>query len=165
MIESFAACGQAADRLVLGGAPVDAAAVALLADATRRFGNRIEARGALSGADKDRFFEDIDVFLFPTRYVNEAEPLVVIEALAAGVPVVAFGRGCIPHMIPGDAGRVVVPEGPFVQETEFSVGTWARDPAAWTAASARAAAAAAEAHARALLMLDTVLAAIGGEGS
>lgn len=164
VIESFAACGQAADRLVLGGAPVDEEARSLLTDATSRFGKRVEARGALAGADKDRFFQDIDLFLFPTRYVNEAEPLVVIEALAAGVPVIAFGRGCIPHMIPPDAGRVVASDGPFVRETESLVAAWARDPSARTAASARAAEAAAAAHAQALPMLDAVLAAVGGLG-
>ncbi|HXC77168.1 MAG TPA: glycosyltransferase family 4 protein, partial [Candidatus Acidoferrum sp.] len=38
---------------------------------------------------KSGFYSDIDVFLFPTRYVNEADPRVISEALAYGVVVVA----------------------------------------------------------------------------
>ncbi|WP_439814797.1 glycosyltransferase family 4 protein [Zavarzinia sp. CC-PAN008] len=55
----------------------------------------ISWRGPLYGADKQQFFADIDVFLFPTRYVFEAQPTVIYEAFAAGAGVVAFDRGAI----------------------------------------------------------------------
>ncbi|WP_262382637.1 glycosyltransferase, partial [Klebsiella pneumoniae] len=32
------------------------------------------------------FFKELDWFLFPTRYVNEAQPNVLFESIAAGVP-------------------------------------------------------------------------------
>ncbi len=43
-----------------------------------------------------------DLFLFPTRYVHEAEPLVVLEALGRGVPVLASRRGSLPAILPSD---------------------------------------------------------------
>jgi glycosyltransferase involved in cell wall biosynthesis len=55
--------------------------------------------GALDEFEKTRFFARIDVLIFPTRYRNEAEPLVIYEAMAAGVAVVAYDRGCIREMI------------------------------------------------------------------
>jgi glycosyltransferase involved in cell wall biosynthesis len=38
--------------------------------------------------------------------VHEAAPNVVYEALAAGVPTLAFDRGCIPEMVSGARGGV-----------------------------------------------------------
>jgi glycosyltransferase involved in cell wall biosynthesis len=52
---------------------------------------------------KDRFFASLDLFLLPSSYVHEAAPLVVLEALAHGVPVMAYGRGCLPSMSVEDA--------------------------------------------------------------
>lgn len=51
--------------------------------------------GPLYGEDKNHFYHQIDVFVFPTEYANEAQPTVLFEALAAGASVIAFDRGCI----------------------------------------------------------------------
>jgi glycosyltransferase involved in cell wall biosynthesis len=55
----------------------------------------VEYRGALSPAEKEIFFRDIDVFLFPSRYKNELAPAVVWESLLRGVPVITYGVGCL----------------------------------------------------------------------
>lgn len=78
-----------------------------------RLGGRLEYLGPLYGADKDRFYRDIDVFVFPTAYANEAQPTVVFEALAAGAKVLSFDRACIRNQI-GDDGLVVPKDGDFV---------------------------------------------------
>ena len=58
-------------------------------------GENLEYLGPLYGENKDKFYSDIDYFIFPSQYKNEAEPLVVLEALSAGVPVIASQIGCI----------------------------------------------------------------------
>jgi glycosyltransferase involved in cell wall biosynthesis len=52
--------------------------------------------GAVSGESKEAFFASIDQFVFPTRYRSEAYPLVLLESLVRGRPVLAPARGCIP---------------------------------------------------------------------
>jgi glycosyltransferase involved in cell wall biosynthesis len=52
----------------------------------------------------EAFLPEIDVLLVPSR--NEAFPLVVLEALAGGVPVVASSVGAIPEIL--DRGRLGV---------------------------------------------------------
>ncbi|MGQ0615837.1 MAG: glycosyltransferase [Acidimicrobiia bacterium] len=52
-----------------------------------------------------------DVFLFPTRADNA--PLVVLESLACGTPVVTFAVGGVPEMVhPGETGSLAPPEDP-----------------------------------------------------
>jgi glycosyltransferase involved in cell wall biosynthesis len=68
---------------------------------------RLVWHGPLYDQDKSRFLRSLDVFCFPTQYKNEAQPLVLFEALACGVPVIAFGRGCIPEDIAPEMGKVI----------------------------------------------------------
>jgi glycosyltransferase involved in cell wall biosynthesis len=50
-------------------------------------------------------------FLFPTKYVNEADPLVIHEALRNGVYVIACERGAIAETLGHGAGLAVPHEG------------------------------------------------------
>lgn len=84
--------------------------------------------GPVYGADKEDFYAGIDLFIFPTRYRHEAEPLVVLEALAHGRPVIAFGRGCIPELLAGGVGQVVPLEANFAQMAVELLTRWSRDP-------------------------------------
>lgn len=59
----------------------------------------IRYHGPVYGQDKKSFLESIDVLLFPTSYRNEAEPLVIWEAVSSGIPVIAWQRGCIGEML------------------------------------------------------------------
>lgn len=60
---------------------------------------RIRWIGALGEREKAEFLSRVDVLVFPTRYRHEAEPLVLYEAMAHGVAVVAYDRGCVREMI------------------------------------------------------------------
>jgi glycosyltransferase involved in cell wall biosynthesis len=55
--------------------------------------------GAVHAEQKAAFLSSIDLLVFPSRYKLEAQPLVVFEAQAAGVPVAASERGCIKDLI------------------------------------------------------------------
>ena len=55
----------------------------------------VDYYGPLEEGEKERFFESLDVFLFPSTYVNEVLPLVVLEALVRYVPVVTTRIGCL----------------------------------------------------------------------
>ncbi len=82
--------------------------------------------GPVYGEEKNRFFEKIDLLVFPTKYMNEAEPLVIYEALSRGIPVLATKRGCISGMLEGGGGGTV-PEG-GVDEAIEQILVWRRSP-------------------------------------
>lgn len=93
-------------RFIVAGPAAEPDAEYQLQRAKSELGHRFEYRGPVYGDDKIRFFRDIDIFLFPTRYQNEAQPLVVFEALASGVQCVATDCSCIAEDI-GDAGYLL----------------------------------------------------------
>ena len=114
--------------LVIAGPATEQSARRLIDSATQEFAGAVDYRGPIYGSAKDAFYRDVDVFLFPTRYPNEAQPLVVLEALAAGVPVIATARGCIAEdLITG--GIVVLPEMNFVHAAVLAISGWLGDPA------------------------------------
>jgi len=99
----------------------------------------IAYHGGLSGEAKARFFEEIDLLILPSRYTHEAEPVVVLEALASAVPVIATKRGCIADQI-GRAGALLDAEGSDVAPAVRVIEGWLADPAAFAAARREAAA-------------------------
>lgn len=57
-------------------------------------------RGARGDA-KQKLFREAHIFVMPTDYAVEAQPLVVIEAMASGCAVITSDRGEIPFMMDG----------------------------------------------------------------
>jgi glycosyltransferase involved in cell wall biosynthesis len=82
-------------RAIIAGPVADIGDRATIDAAVMAFGGALEYRGPVYGVDKARFYTDIDVFIFPTTYVNEAQPIVIFEAKAAGNAAIAYDRGCI----------------------------------------------------------------------
>jgi glycosyltransferase involved in cell wall biosynthesis len=66
----------------------------------------VEYVGPIYGSAKDSYYRQLDIFVFPTRYANEAEPLVLYEAMQAGVHAIACDRGAIREMLTNGAGLV-----------------------------------------------------------
>jgi glycosyltransferase involved in cell wall biosynthesis len=90
--------------------PVELMVVGQVPDALQR-GCEIEAPGLLrwQGVVKRDEIARIDrsAHLLFSGDLNAACPNSVIEALASGLPVVAFATGALPELVEGDAGRVV----------------------------------------------------------
>jgi glycosyltransferase involved in cell wall biosynthesis len=84
-------------------------------------------RGPIYGDEKDDFFKSLDVLLFPTDYVNEAEPLVIHEAIRSGAHVIACERGAIPDVLSNGAG-LVVPKAEFRVSAVNLIRTLSADP-------------------------------------
>lgn len=83
------------------------AARADFADRIRRHGlsDRVTFVGVVDGVAKFRELAGADVFILPTRYSNEGQPLSIIEAMAFGVVVISTRYRTIPELLDdGDAG-------------------------------------------------------------
>jgi glycosyltransferase involved in cell wall biosynthesis len=63
--------------------------------------------GTKSGDEKTRVFLESDVFAFPTWYPLEGQPVAMIEAMAAGLPVVTTRHATIPDIL-GEEGALYV---------------------------------------------------------
>jgi len=83
-------------------------------------------QGGVYGKEKELFYKELDVFIFPTQYKNEAEPLVIWEALASGIPVISYNRGCIPEQL-GNAGVLVDPKDDFISLAVTTLSRWCLD--------------------------------------
>lgn len=73
---------------------------------------RVRQIGFLSGAAKADAFREADVFLFPSYYATEGQPLGVAEAMAYGLPVVTTLWRAIPEMLPPGRPGIVAPRRP-----------------------------------------------------
>lgn len=64
--------------------------------------------GSKYGKEKEAFWQNADVFVFPTFYHNECFPLVLLEAMQHGLPCIASDEGGIPDIVEdGVTGFVV----------------------------------------------------------
>lgn len=94
--------------------------------------------GPQYGSDKDRFLSDIDVFVFPTTYANEAQPNVVFEAISAGAALIVFGRGCLDEDVGGECGLVIPVSHDFVSAACSQIARWHQDRSLLVSARAAA---------------------------
>jgi len=84
--------------------------------------------GPQYGSEKEAFYDRIDVLMFPSKYVNEAEPLTVYEAMMAGVAVIAWDRGCLQSMVSGNAGALIARGDDFVAAACRRLQCWSAAP-------------------------------------
>ena len=88
--------------------------------------DRFEWRGQVDRAGKLALLAEIDLFTLPTTH-PEAKGLSAIEAMAAGVPVVAADHGTFPELLDGErAGLLHVPREPA--DLARGITTLADDP-------------------------------------
>jgi glycosyltransferase involved in cell wall biosynthesis len=68
--------------------------------------------GPVYGEEKLEYFSKADVFVFPPR-APEGHPLVLVEAMAAGLPIVSTDQGAITEsVIDNENGFIVEPKRP-----------------------------------------------------
>lgn len=72
----------------------------------------IRHTGFLGPAEKAAALRESDLFLFPTFYANEGQPLNLIEAMAFGLPLVTTRWRGIPEMLPENYAGLVEPHSP-----------------------------------------------------
>lgn len=77
--------------------------------------------GAVYGEEKNLFFSEIDMLIFPTRYENEAEPVTIWEAMGRAIPVLSLSRGCINGMITNNTGWVIDEPASFIDEAILKI--------------------------------------------
>jgi glycosyltransferase involved in cell wall biosynthesis len=81
-----------------------------LAAIEERNADRIQFLGLVSGKEKEELFLSSDIFVLPTYYPFEGQPTVIIEAMAAGCPVISTNHAAIPEtVIDGDTGILIPP--------------------------------------------------------
>ncbi|WP_208249878.1 glycosyltransferase family 4 protein [Rhizobium sp. T1470] len=95
-------------RAILAG-PAGASERAAIDAAAAELGDTLDYRGPLYDAAKSAFYREVDVFVFATTHGNEAQPLEIFEAKAAGNAVISFDRGCIRKQL--DESDLLIPSG------------------------------------------------------
>ena len=68
--------------------------------------------GFVSSDRKSQLLRDADLFLFPTRYLGENQPVNLIEAMAFGLPLVTTRWRSLPEMLPPDYPGLVPDQDP-----------------------------------------------------
>lgn len=78
----------------------------------RHLASHVTFHGQLAGEKKMAFLQQGDLFVFP-GIQQEGQPLTVLEAMCAGLPVIATDRGCLREtVIEGETGFIVPPHSP-----------------------------------------------------
>lgn len=92
------------EKLYIAGPLSDGQLALLIENKKKKHGDSFCYLGAVYGEEKKKFFASIDVFIFPSKYINETQGIVNLEAMASGRPVVAYGKCCIPSDLEGSGG-------------------------------------------------------------
>jgi len=135
LLELLERCGTDV-HLSLCGHPQDDAVGAMVRDAVARFGGRLHHVAPADRSDVWAFLQGIDAFVYPTH--NDAAPLVVLEALSAGVPVIATSHGCIPSQLAPGMADLVFEQSSWVECALPVVQRWATERSALEADRGRA---------------------------
>ncbi len=89
--------------------------------------SHISYLGPVYDNDKEKFLKTIDVLLMPS-ILEEAEPLVIHEAMSYGIPVITYNKGCIAEIVKQDSGLVVELNMNYINNTVILINNWIDDP-------------------------------------
>ena len=97
--------------------------------ARAELGDRLGLAGFVAGPTKANFFAELDVLVFPSKYANEASPMVCYEALAARVAVMVTRVGAVEDLVDDDCGVVLEPGPGLSERVAAAVASCLDDPA------------------------------------
>ncbi len=80
--------------------------------ADREFSATVQHAGFVSGERKTELYREADLFLFPTQYLGENQPVNLIEAMAFGLPIVTTRWRSLPEMLPPNHAGLVGDQNP-----------------------------------------------------
>ena len=93
-----------AHRVMFVGAGADPDVERTLNEAAARDPGRVRLHGGRYGAERDALLQTASIFALPTFYSFECQPLVLIEAMAAGLPLISTPEGAISDLVGSDVG-------------------------------------------------------------
>jgi glycosyltransferase involved in cell wall biosynthesis len=76
---------------------------------------------AVDPAKRTTLLQNNDIFVFPSRYANEAQPLVVLEAMAHEVPVICSNVGTLGDIITNNQTGFVLDDDADAQEVATTI--------------------------------------------
>lgn len=79
----------------------------------------IKVLGPKYGKDKMDVFNNANIFLFPTRWPNEAFPISIIEAMYSGLPIISTNEGGIPDMVEDGINGFIVDNKDYTKIAEL----------------------------------------------
>lgn len=74
-----------------------------------QFHDIVKWPGVVVGEAKTALLESSDIFVFPTYYPLEGQPLVILEAMAAGLPVITTDQAAISETVLDGVNGFIVP--------------------------------------------------------
>ena len=70
----------------------------------------VEFMPAVKGEEKIKLLMVADVFVFPTYYPFEGHPWVIVEAMAAALPIITTNQGCIKETVIDGKNGFIIPK-------------------------------------------------------
>lgn len=98
--------------------------------AREHLGAQVEFVGNVAGQGKAAFLASGDIFCLPTRYPYEGQPLVILEAMAAGLPVLSTEHGAIGSTVANGVTGRLLPKEASPERLAATLGEMLAEPAA-----------------------------------
>jgi glycosyltransferase involved in cell wall biosynthesis len=118
-------------NLFIAGPLTDGITQVALNALIRDYPHDVKYLGPVYGDAKQDFYRLLDVALFPSRYKYEAQPLVILEALQRGIPILATPQGYIGDLL--DSLRLVLPaeQSSYCDSVYEKLSYWKENPSAY----------------------------------